>query len=47
MARVSVRMVAIVLTMLAVTLACQAGSGIDGPVPAAVVDETKAAAKGK
>jgi peptide-methionine (S)-S-oxide reductase len=40
-------MVAIVLTMLAVTLACQAGSGANGPVPTAVVDETKAAAKGK
>jgi peptide-methionine (S)-S-oxide reductase len=47
MAKVSVRMVAIVLTMLAVTLACQAGSGANGPVPTAVVDETKAATKGK
>lgn len=47
MARASIRMVAIVLTMLAVTLACEAGSGANGPVPAAVVDETKAAAKGK
>jgi peptide-methionine (S)-S-oxide reductase len=47
MARVSVRMVAMVLTVLAVTVACQAGSGAGGPVPAAVVDEAKAAAKGK
>jgi peptide-methionine (S)-S-oxide reductase len=45
MSRVSVRMVAMMLTMLAGTLACRAGSG--AAVPAPVVDEVKATAKGK
>ena len=47
MSRVSVRMVAMMLTVLAATLACQAGSGAGAAVPAPVVDEAKAAAKGK
>jgi peptide-methionine (S)-S-oxide reductase len=47
MARVSVRMVAMVLTVLAATVACQAGGGASAAVPAPAVDETKAAAKGK
>jgi peptide-methionine (S)-S-oxide reductase len=47
MSRVSVRMVAMVLTVLAVTVACQAGGGATAAVPAPAVDETKAAAKGK
>ena len=47
MSRVSVRMVAMVLTVLAVTAACQAGGGPSAAVPAPVVDEAKAAAKGK
>src|SRR5271156_6504601 len=45
MSRVSVRMVAMMLTVLAGTLACRAGSG--AAVPAPVVDEVKAAVKGK
>jgi peptide-methionine (S)-S-oxide reductase len=45
MSRVSVRMVAMMLTVLAGTLACRAGSG--AAVPAPVADEAKAAAKGK
>jgi peptide-methionine (S)-S-oxide reductase len=47
MSRVSVRMVAMVLTVLAATLACRAGSGTGAAVPAPAVDEAKAAAKGK
>ena len=50
MSRVSVRvsvMFAAILTVLAGALACQAGSGASGPVPAAAVDEAKAPAKGK
>ena len=47
MSRVSVRMLAMVLTVLAGTLACRAGSGASAAVPAPVVDEVKAAAKGK
>jgi peptide-methionine (S)-S-oxide reductase len=47
MSRVSVRMVAMMLTVLAGTLACRAGSGASAAVPSAVVDEAKAAAKGK
>ena len=47
MARVSVRMVAMMLTVLAGTLACQTGHGANAAVPAAGVDEAKAAAKGK
>src|SRR6204780_3128532 len=45
MSRVSVRMVAMMLTVLAGTLACRAGSSVAVPSPA--VDEAKAAAKGK
>jgi peptide-methionine (S)-S-oxide reductase len=45
MSRVSVRMVAMMLTVLAATLACRAGSG--AAVPAPVVDQAKATAKGK
>jgi peptide-methionine (S)-S-oxide reductase len=45
MSRVSVRMVAMMLTVLAATLACRAGSGV--AVPSAAVDEAKASAKGK
>lgn len=45
MSKVSMRMMAMVLTVLAGTLACQAGSGAAVPVPAA--DEPKAMAKGK
>jgi peptide-methionine (S)-S-oxide reductase len=45
MSRVSMRMMAMMLTVLAATLACQAGSGAAVPVPAA--DEVKATAKGK
>jgi peptide-methionine (S)-S-oxide reductase len=47
MSRVSVRMVAMMVTVLAATLACRAGSGTSAPVPAPVVDEAQAAAKGK
>ncbi|MGA7514996.1 MAG: peptide-methionine (S)-S-oxide reductase MsrA, partial [Candidatus Sulfotelmatobacter sp.] len=47
MSRVSVRMVAMMLTVLAGTLACSAGSGASAAVPSPVVDEAKAAAKGK
>jgi len=47
MARISVRMVAMVLTVLAVTLACRAGNGTNAAVPVAAVDEAKAAASGK
>lgn len=45
MSRISVRMMAMMLTVLAGTLACQAGSGVAVPAPAA--DEVKATAKGK
>src|SRR5580658_5908366 len=45
MSRFSVRMVAMMLTVLAATLACRAGSG--AAVPAPVVDQTKATSKGK
>ncbi len=47
MTRVSVRMVAMILTVLAVTVACQAGGEASAAVPAPAVDEMKAAAKGK
>ncbi len=47
MSRVSVRMVAMMLTVLAGTVACRAGSGASAAVPGPVVDEAKAAAKGK
>jgi peptide-methionine (S)-S-oxide reductase len=45
MSRVPVRMVAMMLTVLAATLACRAGSSV--AVPSPTVDEAKAAAKGK
>jgi peptide-methionine (S)-S-oxide reductase len=45
MSKVSMRMMAMMLTVLAGALACQAGSGAAVPVPAA--DEPKATAKGK
>jgi peptide-methionine (S)-S-oxide reductase len=45
--RVYTRMFAMVLTVLAGTLACQAGSGASAVVPAPAVDEAKAAAPGK
>ncbi len=45
MSRASVRMMAMMLTVLAATLACRAGSG--EPVPPATADEVKATAKGK
>jgi peptide-methionine (S)-S-oxide reductase len=45
MSKVSVRMMAMMLTVLAGTLACRAGSG--EPVPPATADEVKATAKGK
>jgi peptide-methionine (S)-S-oxide reductase len=47
MSRVSIRMFAMVLTVLAGTLACQAGSGAKGTVPAPVVDQPKATASSK
>ncbi|MFZ0298996.1 MAG: peptide-methionine (S)-S-oxide reductase MsrA [Candidatus Sulfotelmatobacter sp.] len=47
MSRVSVRMVTMMLTVLAGTLACSAGSGASAAVPSPVVDEAKAAGKGK
>jgi peptide-methionine (S)-S-oxide reductase len=47
MSRVSVRMVAMMVTVLAATLACRAGNGAISAVPAPVVDEIKAPAKGK
>jgi peptide-methionine (S)-S-oxide reductase len=47
MSRVSVRMAAMVFTVLAVTLACRAGSGTGAAVPAPAVDAAKATAKGK
>jgi peptide-methionine (S)-S-oxide reductase len=47
MSRVSVRMMAMVLTVLAGALACRAGSGANAAVPAPAVDEVKATAKGK
>jgi peptide-methionine (S)-S-oxide reductase len=47
MSRVSVRMFAMILTVLAGTIACQAGGGASAAVPAPTVDEAKAAAHGK
>ena len=47
MSRVSMRMFAMVLTVLAGTLACHAGSGATAAVPSPAVDEAKAAAAGK
>jgi peptide-methionine (S)-S-oxide reductase len=45
MSKVSVRMVAMILTVLAGAVACRAGSG--APVPGPVVDDAKAMAPGK
>jgi len=45
MSRVSVRMLAMILTVMAAAVACRAGSG--AAVPAPVVDETKATAPAK
>jgi peptide-methionine (S)-S-oxide reductase len=45
MSRASVRMMAMIFTVLAGTIACQAGSS--GPVPSPAVDEARAAAPGK
>jgi len=47
MSKVSVRMVAMILAVLAGVVACRAGSGASAVVPAPVVDEVKATAKGK
>ncbi len=47
MSRVSVRMVAMLLTVLAGAVACRAGSGASAAVPAPVVDEVRATASGK
>src|ERR1700726_3468837 len=47
MSRVSVRMVAMMLTVLAGAVACRAGNGASAAVPAPVVDEVRAAAAGK
>ncbi len=47
MSRVSVRMFAMILTVLAGALACRARSGSGVAVPGPVADEAKAAASGK
>jgi peptide-methionine (S)-S-oxide reductase len=47
MSRVSVRMVATLLTVLAGAAACRAGSGASAAVPAPAVDEARATASGK
>lgn len=47
MSRVSVRMVAMLLTVLAGAAACRAGSGASAAVPAPAVDEVRATASGK
>jgi peptide-methionine (S)-S-oxide reductase len=47
MARVSMRMAAMLLTVLAITVACRAGSGATAAVPAPAVDQSKVEAKGK
>jgi len=47
MSKVSVRMVAMMLTVLAGTLACEAGSGASAAVPAPAVDQPKAATAAK
>jgi peptide-methionine (S)-S-oxide reductase len=47
MSRTSVRMMAMILTVLAGAVACQARSGAGAAVPAAAADETKAAVRGK
>jgi peptide-methionine (S)-S-oxide reductase len=47
MSRVSVRMVAMLLTVLAGAAACRAGSGASAAAPAPAVDEVRATASGK
>jgi peptide-methionine (S)-S-oxide reductase len=47
MSRVSIRMVAMILAVLAGTAACRAGNGASAAVPTPVADEVKATAKGK
>jgi peptide-methionine (S)-S-oxide reductase len=47
MSKVSVRMMAMLLTVLAGAVACRAGSGASAAVPAPVVDEAKASASAK
>ena len=47
MSRVSVRMFAMMLTVLAGTLACEAGSGASAAVPAPAVDQPKATTAAK
>jgi peptide-methionine (S)-S-oxide reductase len=47
MSKVSVRMMAMILTVLAGAVACRAGSGASAAVPAPVVDEAKASASAK
>jgi peptide-methionine (S)-S-oxide reductase len=47
MSRASVRMFAMILTVLAGAVACRAGNGTSAAVPAPVADEVKAAAGGK
>src|SRR6202521_4985002 len=47
MSRVSVRMVAMMLTVLAGAVACRAGNGASAAVPTPVVDEAKATAPAK
>ena len=47
MSKVSVRMMAMMLTVLAVAVACRAGSGASAAVPAPAVDEAKASASAK
>jgi peptide-methionine (S)-S-oxide reductase len=47
MSKVSVRMMAMMLTVLLAAVACRAGSGASAAVPAPVVDEAKASASAK
>ena len=47
MSKVSVRMMAMLLTVLAGAVACRAGSGASAAVPVAAVDEVKASAPAK
>src|ERR1700681_499561 len=47
MSKVSVRMMAMMLTVLAAAVACRAGSGPSAAVPAPAVDEAKATAPAK
>jgi peptide-methionine (S)-S-oxide reductase len=47
MSRVSVRMIAMIVTVLAGALACRAGNGTSTAVPSPAADEAKAAAPGK